>query len=453
MRHCIAKIWTVQKWSLLAVLQILLLTGCMSDLETQKPVFHSQLPTVEFVILQNKPSVTGQWNVSGDLGASTNFISIVARENTTGTTFHFTRRLENLALLNECRKNRGGKARYSNEVGAVEFSNARGKKPSQFTFTPNIQFAVNAAKTLKSTPTQDELFRLLLLNLKTEELRGYCRSGVPLSALDLILFKAAEISPACVTGMFKGGNFTTDEILYMNQYGVPQTYPAELAKGGLLLRAKFIVILHQYGVPSEEAKAWNRSGYTADANVIAKLHSLGIPPSLGVGVHGLFDQATVDDLVQLKTFGVDEPFLSRLKAARVNVTLDDVIRLRTFKVPADYIIAWLTEGYKFGASDLINLNKNGVSKETAPLLKNQNFNAEELIKLHRFGVPPDYVMAWRNAHYKFGVQDLIRLHTAGVPAFYAAALNVPGRDPFSADTILRLRLRNLSVEELRSYKE
>lgn len=453
MRHWIAMISIIQKWSLLTLLQVLLLAGCVSHPETQKPVLRSQLPTIEFVILQNEPSVSGQWNISGDLSASTNFISIIVRENTTGAAFHFTRRLGNLAFLNESRKPKAGKARYSNEVGYLEFSDGTGNSPFQFTFTPNFQFAVNAAKTLKATPTQGELLRLLLLNFNAEELQAYSKSGVTLSAQDLILFKAGEIPPTYVVGIYKGGNFTTDEVLYMNQYGVPATYPAELAKAGFLLRAKFIVILHQYGVPSEEVKAWNRSGYTADVNVIAKLHSLGIPPSLGAGVHGLFDQATVDDLAQLKTFGVDERFLSQLKTARVNVTLDDVIRLRTFNVPTDYIIAWLTGGYKFDASDVIKLNKNGIPKETAPILKDQNFKVEELVKLHRFGVPPDYVMAWRNAHYNFGVQDLIRLHTAGVPAFYAAALNVPGREPFSADTILRLRMKNLSIEEIRSYKE
>ncbi len=75
------------------------------------------------------------------------------------------------------------------------------------------------------------------------------------------------------------------------------------------------------------------------------------------------------------------------------------------------------------------------------------------MKLRNFGVTADYISAWRQAGYPYGAEEMIKLRNSGVPVSYAAAVNIPGRKPLEAETLIRMRQRGLSADDIRTLRE
>lgn len=436
-----------------------MMTGCYVQTSGPDISQRNRTPTMsgaEFSmeITEVSPGVTGLWAVKGTFKKDDEAVFVSLRNHSGVYVLGMPFAASRFAAIADKNSFHKGQWRSSNDVGVVVYeAPASAKGPGHFEFVPNPEYAQKANSLLRTPVSSEELFHCWLRDVSYAELDDYGHCSLPLNASELLQLKASAATPEYVVAIRKGGDFSARDIVQLRSHGVPEDYAVNLARAGLSFTAGEITHLRNYGVSAEEAAAWKKSGISLEANDMARLHNFGVPAAYGTAVHQLFDKAGVDDLIKLRNLGVPEPYLKEIKDVQGSFSIDDIARLRSYGVPVDYVKAWRNAGYQFDTAALIRLRNYGVPANFAAALKDMQLGVEDFVKLHNYGVTSDYVLAWNKAGYDFGVQDIVRLHAAGVPDNYAAALAVPGRAKLSADTILRLRLRGLSVEEIRALRE
>jgi hypothetical protein len=405
-------------------------------------------------ILQTAPVVSGLWEFSGSMKSGDQAIFVMVRGLKGDFNLGMPFAAERFAPAGNKKSFHNGQWNSTNEVGAVLFHLPESSKsPGKFEFLPDRNYAQRALALLREPVTPEELFYFWMRDISVSDLEAYGQCGVPLNAKELLRLRSAGASPDYVIAIRSAGDYSPTDIATMRNHGVTANYPAELVRARLKLTAQEILRLWNYGVTTDEASRWNKSGIPLNADAVARLHSFGIQPEYGAAVHQLFEKAGMDELIKLRNFGVPESYLRQMKEVQAAFSVDNIARLWSHGVPVEYVKTWRNSGYEFDEETLIRLRNYGVPADFAAPLKEMKLQAEDLIKLRNYGVTPDYCLAWRKAGYDISVQDLVRLRVAGVPESYATALMIPGRSPLSVDTILKLRMRGLSAEEIRAVRE
>ena len=78
---------------------------------------------------------------------------------------------------------------------------------------------------------------------------------------------------------------------------------------------------------------------------------------------------------------------------------------------------------------------------------------DELLHARWNGVSEDYLKDISRTGARLPPEDIIRLRQQGVNGNYIKALNVPGRPPLDADTIIHLRQRGVDAKTARKLRE
>jgi hypothetical protein len=377
-----------------------------NDQEWSSSTRTSISPQLDLTVEQAESEVTGQW--SAHLGraklqaAEHGWFSVTVRDTASGSVRGASQKMSDFpALIAEDTTAWPGQFQYTNESGTLRFTGERAGQKAQgaFRFTPDTNYARQIQAELKTNVAALDCFWLGLHHVTVAEAAGYARTGVRLSVAEVCRLKAHGVKPDYMAALRQVRDFSVDEIIRLRNHGIKPEYPAALKQAGYRLDTESLVRLRNHGVTAADAQGWKEAGYNLEVEPLIRLRNYGVRPEYGKAVRRVLPNAPPEDLVKLRQYGVSEQFLAEMRKAEGNFTLEELVRLRSH------------------------------------------------------GVPPEYVAEWRKAGFGFKADELISLRRHGVPANYAAALNLPNRKPLSVDTILLLRQRGLSAEQVRALRE
>ena len=363
-------------------------------------------PSLKLIVETNGPTISGRWTAEladskPGRGCSIWVPVIVAQDKAETHYGKMSDGKDRLGFLFAEAKTWPGNVVIDAPAGALHLTGTatKDKLAGRFSFDPYTNYVAEASKLLVAAPSVLELFSLALHEISIEGIREYAAAGLKLRANDLLRLKNSGVPPDYCTAVRKVRPFSIEEIVRLRNAGVDSAFPQQLRDGGYDFDAEQMVRLRNAGVSADFARAWKDAGFNYDAESLVRMRNGGVPADLGKAVHAAFPSATGEQIVRLRNAGISGDFTSEMHRADKRITIEEMVRLR---------------------------------------------NA---------GVSPDYVKSWREAGYSYGVEEIVRLRNAGVPSDYAAATIVPGRKPLSSETLIRLRNRGVSAQEIRELRE
>ncbi|MBA4148822.1 MAG: hypothetical protein H0X66_11970 [Verrucomicrobia bacterium] len=404
---------TIGRWLLVHLVGLALLVACPAKGDVNINILgfryesrsSSQSPSLTLKVRENEGFVSGTWSANlAQSRPSANqqvWFSISIHDARSQKMFSAHADAINYSFLFPQKKSWRGQHQMLTPAGTLVLSGQFSSKTAagDFTFTPDANYLAQAGAHLTSAPSTLELLELGLAGVTVEQMVAFEKSGMKSSAAEMIRFKSSGVTPQYAVAVRKVQPFSADEIVRLRNSGVPETFPAAMKSAGYDFDAVQLVKLRNSGVSADEAAAWKKAGFDFDLESLVKMRNSGVKPDFARAVKEVFPSISSSEVVKLRNSGISKEFLIDIKKADVDFTVDEIIRLRNSGVSADYIRAWRTAG--------------------------STFRSEELIRLRNSGVPVDY----------------------------AAVVNIPNRKPLSVDTLIKLRNRGMSAQEIRELRE
>jgi hypothetical protein len=161
----------------------------------------------------------------------------------------------------------------------------------------------------------------------------------------------------------------------------------------------------------------------------------------------------VDELTQLSRFGVKAAEARGWMALNSGYTINDITKLHTHGVvDPRFAAAALQVIQGPEADDLIRLHEFGVTAEYLEGIKGvQGCNTpEDVIRLKTRNVTTEEIAAWRDYSPQIIVQDIIQLHTQNVSLDYARRLK---GIHFSVSELLQFKTYGVTPQEAAAWRK
>ncbi|MFN7139431.1 MAG: hypothetical protein ACK4UN_08840 [Limisphaerales bacterium] len=403
--------WNLTRYFLAAVMAVLASFQAQADVNINILGFRyesrsSQAPSLDLTVRRLEPVMAGTWSAElsrHQLGKNERlWFTISVREATAHHSFGIqTEATDQYSFLFADKKSWRGSYEILTTAGnLVLLGNLSVKKASgDFTFTVDQRYLDQASTHMAEPPSSVELLQLGLQAVTISDIQTYAANGLKLTAANVLRLKRSGVAPDYVLAVRKAGNFSIEEIVRMRNAGVQQDFPSALKEARYDFNAEQLVRLRHSGISAADAAAWKKAGFDFDAEGLVRMRNSGVKPEFGQVVGSAINHITPEELVRLRNSGVAPEFVVTARKADPSLTV------------------------------------------------------EELVRLRNSGVTADYLKAWRDAGCTYRAEEIIRLRNAGVPMEYAAALQMPNRKPLTAETLIRLRNRGLTAQEIRELRE
>jgi hypothetical protein len=164
---------------------------------------------------------------------------------------------------------------------------------------------------------------------------------------------------------------------------------------------------------------------------------------------------TINEILRAKALGITPddivgPPPRRAEPPReLPLSADDIIKLRRAGVPPEFLAALAQLGYVISTDDILKMFRSGVNAEFLDALAGffHPFKADDIIDLRRSWTSPDLLRAAAALNPNFAADDVEDLRRAGVPPEYLLALAECG-PAYEADDIIDLRRAGVPAEYL-----
>lgn len=397
-------------------------------------------PSLQLVVEKLEERITGQWTASGSNSSPDEAVAIelIPSSQAGAQGIGFNAPAKPFAFFNPSARIKFP-WNLAREAGSVEFKGSRsgGKWRGRFTFVPDAAYVTAASAVLSAPPTKAELLLMFCLDTRRAEVEAYCRSGLPLAAIDICRSKSQRVTPEYLSAVRSAGNYSLNEILQLAAIGMPANYPAEAQKQGARFTVQELAQLYRFGVTAAEARAWTALDAAFPVDDMTKLHTHGVSPQLAYAARRIQNNLGVSDLIKLKDFGVTAEFLEGFKDVQGECTVEDAIRVMANHVEPKEVAAWREYDREIPIHDIVQLHNRGVTEDYPRRLKGMKFSVGDFIQLITYSVGSEEVEVWRKAGFNYSAWDLVVLHSSGVPSGYAATLAADGRTNLTAAVVVR----------------
>jgi len=268
-----------------------------------------------------------------------------------------------------------------------------GRASGTFTFEPNHAFADKLRDMGYASPTDDQLFSMLMHNVTLEFARKSVEAGLRASTQELIRMRSHGVSDDYIDKTRASGypDITARSLIQFRDHGVTTEFLRDLQASGYTLSPSEVVELRDHGVSSDFIAAVRAAGYKdIAASEIRDLRDRGVDEGYlrALRDHGL--NPPPRDLIQMRDHGVDPEFLRALKDAGYgDLSTGDVVQLRDHGVPAKFIHEVREHGFNFSPKEIVAMRDHGVDGAYLRKLKESgygNLTSEKIIKLRDHGV-------------------------------------------------------------------
>ena len=233
-----------------------------------------------------------------------------------------------------------------------------------YTFAPNSDFVRDLQQMGYSTPDQDQLFSMLLMDVDRRFARDVRDAGLKASTRELVELRIHGIDMDYIGGTRAAGypDLTAQDYVQLKIHGVGTDFLRDLKDAGYNLRSRDIVELRIHGV---------------DSGYMRELKSYGLSPSPA-------------DLTQLRIHGVTPQYLKGLKdAGFATLRSEEITQLRIHGVEPDFARAARDLGYDFTPEELVQLRIHGVDASYLRKLQDsgmRKLSAGQIAQLRIHGV-------------------------------------------------------------------
>ncbi len=291
---------------------------------------------------------------------------------------------------------RGGPAKfeYVHDAGSLicegSFHWYRGSGTYQF--QPDPKFVTELRSLGYSTPSEEQIFYMLLSDVSLDFARGVSEAGLHASTDQLIELRNHGVSLNFIQDTSRAGyrDLLADDYIQLRDHGVSSNFLRDLKSNGYNFPASRVVELRDHGVPSEFLADLKAAGYNLPADRIVELRDHGVNSNdlRELKDYGL--QPGAEELVELKNHGVSTRYLKSLKGAGYgSLQAGEITNLHDHGVPPEFVQESKDLGYSFTPQELIGLRDHGVDSGYLRRLRDtglRNLNAEQITKLHDHGV-------------------------------------------------------------------
>ena len=239
-----------------------------------------------------------------------------------------------------------------------------GRGSGDFTLTPNPEFKTELDRLGFATPSQDELFLLVISGTNLDFIREVRGAGIASSLQD---------------------------ILDMAAHGINGQYIHDVARTGYRnLRAEDYIELRDHGVEARFLQELKDAGYQIAANQVVELKDHGVDSSY-VRDLGAFDlHPDPSEIVSMRDHGVTPDYLRAVRDAGLGaIRADEMITLRDHGVSREFVMEAHDLGYRFTPGELVELHDHGVDGKYLRTIRDsgiRNLNADQIVQLHDHGV-------------------------------------------------------------------
>lgn len=249
-------------------------------------------------------------------------------------------------------------------------------------------------------------------------------------------------------------DLSTEDLLELAFSDVSLKFIRTVAAAGITADYDGILLLRHNGVSAEMAKGYAEAKVRKPSDIV-RLRNFGASPEFARDARAAGYGESIDDLVKLRSFAVSVDFLKSWKDAGFALSTEEIVKVRNFGLNAEYGAAWKKAGYNLTVDEMVRARNFGVPADFAAAIvsKGARPSIDEAIKMRQFGVDAKYFKSIREASTNYSAGDIVKLRQFGVPADFVAAVNIPGRTPVDAQTIVDLRNRGVSADMARKLRE
>lgn len=186
-----------------------------------------------------------------------------------------------------------------------------GSGAGTFTFAPNPDFTAELGRLGYRTPTDNQLFDMMLMGVNLDDARAARETGL---------------------------NASVGDLLDMRIHGVSADFMRETRRAGYRnLAAQDLVQMKIHGVSSEFLHDLKSAGYEIPTNQVVELRIHGVNSQLLRELKDFDLHPSATDMVQLKIHGVGADFMRDAKALGYNFTSQELVNLRIHGVDGRYL--------------------------------------------------------------------------------------------------------------------
>ena len=239
-----------------------------------------------------------------------------------------------------------------------------GRGAGGFTLTPNAAFVGELNKLGFATPREDELFMMVLSNVKLDFIREVRTAEIATSLREILELANHGVTSQYLHDINRIGyrNLRAQDYIDMRDHGVEPRFVEELKQAGYQLRSSEVIELKDHGV---------------DSHYMHELGAYDLHPSAA-------------ELVALRDHGVTPDFLRGFRDAGYGtIPADQTIEMRDHGVDRAFVMEAHDLGYRFTPAELVQLHDHGVSAKYLRTIHDsgmRNLNADQIVQLKDHGV-------------------------------------------------------------------
>ena len=371
----------------------------------------------------------GSWDIDLDAYRSQrrNGVQIEIRQK--GSTHSFYLPAERAPVIPNARNGSPIEFAIKSDAGELRFKGEveRDVATGTYRFEPNKTFAADAGKLLKRDLSNDDLLELAWSDVTWVYIQAVADAGLNPTYEDVLSLRRHGLKAEAIKEFVAAGTDKPRDIIQLRNHGVTAEYVREARQLSFGKTTDELTRLRNHGVSTEQLQGW---------------HDAGTSPS-------------TEEVIRLRNHGVQPEYAAAWKKAGFEFTHEELIRARNFGVPSDFPAALAKGGNKPKIEEVIRMRQYGVGADYYREMReaNSKLTPEDITRFRQHGVSSEYVKTLSKNGASFTADQIISLRNSGVPADYIAAINVEGRTPLDAKSIIELRNRGVSAETARKLRQ
>jgi hypothetical protein len=206
-----------------------------------------------------------------------------------------------------------------------------GKGSGTFTFVPDPAFSAELKRLGYDSPTDNQLFDMMLMGVNLEDARAAKETGLNASLGDLTDMRIHGVTADFMRETRRAGyrNLAAQDLVQMKIHGVSSEFLHDLKSAGYEIPTKQVVDLRIHGVSSQFLRDLKDYDLHPSAPDMVQLKIHGVGADFMRDAKALGYNFTAQELVNLRIHGVDGRYLRRLHDSGMkNLTADKIEKLK-----------------------------------------------------------------------------------------------------------------------------
>lgn len=264
--------------------------------------------------------------------------------------------------------NHSGAAKFAYAADAADLrcegKFAWGRGAGGFTLVPNAAFTSELNRLGFATPHEDELFLMVLSNIKLDFVREVRSADIAASLHDLLDLATHGVTSQYIRDINRAGyrDLRAQDYIEMRDHGVEPRFIERLKQAGYQLRAEQVIELKDHGVDSNYMRDLGAYDLHPNASEVVALRDHGVTPEFLRGFRDAgYGAIPADETIALKDHGVDRNFVMDAHDLGYRFTPDELIQLHDHGVNGKYLRTIYDSGMRnLSAEQIVRLRDHGV---------------------------------------------------------------------------------------------